>query len=904
METLYLIDGSALVYRSHFALMKTPLITSRGENISAIFGFMQTLLTLIQKDKPEHLAVVFDTPEPTFRHKIFEPYKATREKMPDQLVAQLPRLREVLEAANIPILELPGYEADDVMGTLALKARKKDMDVVLVTGDKDFMQLVKPGIRILRHKKGEEEILDDKGVEETFGIPPDKVIDVLGLMGDSSDNVPGVPNVGQKTALELVKTYGSLEEVLAHAGDITKPALRERLTEFADQARFSKLLVTIHTDVPMKFDWEQMKAGALGTPRLVELFRELEFTSLMKFLEAPTEKIAHHYRTITTWQEFDQLLKTLRDARLFAFDLETTSKDPMMAEIVGMSFSWADSEAAYVPADGFQIPNGAGISPRTWHGTEIMPALSYQLHHIESVLRDESLRKVGQNLKYDCLVLANYGMEVKGIEFDTLIAAYLLNPGARQLNLDTLSLEYLQHTKIPTEALIGKGKNQISMREVPLEKISEYSCEDADCAYRLKIVLEPKLKEEELIDLFRDIEMPLMPVLMAMEKNGVRLDTDILEEQSRDLERMLDGLEHDIYKLAARQFNINSPKQLAVILFDELKLPVVKKTKTGPSTDVDVLMNLARLHELPQKLLDYRQLSKLKNTYVDSLPKLINPYTGRVHTSFNQTVAATGRLSSSDPNLQNIPIRTEIGSQIRTAFVPGERDWKLLSADYSQIELRIVAHLSGDQTLIESFNNNEDIHRRTAAKVFGVGMDDVSPEMRRQAKAVNFGIIYGQTDFGLSEQLGIPREEAKKFKEAYFANYPSVKEFMDNVIEKARKVGYAETLSGRKRRIPEFQSDQFSVRMFAERTAINTPVQGTAADMIKLAMIAIQRRLKEGGFRTMMILQVHDELVFDVPEDEIDKLKPIVKQEMEGAIEMKVPVVVDFGVGDNWLEAH
>jgi DNA polymerase-1 len=904
METLYLIDGSALVYRSHFALMKTPLITSRGENISAIFGFMQTLLTLIQKDKPEHLAVVFDTPEPTFRHKIFEPYKATREKMPDQLVAQLPRLREVLEAANIPILELPGYEADDVMGTLALKARKKDMDVVLVTGDKDFMQLVKPGIRILRHKKGEEEILDDKGVEETFGIPPDKVIDVLGLMGDSSDNVPGVPNVGQKTALELVKTYGSLEEVLAHAGDITKPALRERLTEFADQARFSKLLVTIHTDVPMKFDWEQMKAGALGTPRLVELFRELEFTSLMKFLEAPTEKIAHHYRTITTWQEFDQLLKTLRDARLFAFDLETTSKDPMMAEIVGMSFSWADSEAAYVPADGFQIPNGAGISPRTWHGTEIMPALSYQLHHIESVLRDESLRKVGQNLKYDCLVLANYGMEVKGIEFDTLIAAYLLNPGARQLNLDTLSLEYLQHTKIPTEALIGKGKNQISMREVPLEKISEYSCEDADCAYRLKIVLEPKLKEEELIDLFRDIEMPLMPVLMAMEKNGVRLDTDILEEQSRDLERMLDGLEHDIYKLAARQFNINSPKQLAVILFDELKLPVVKKTKTGPSTDVDVLMNLARLHELPQKLLDYRQLSKLKNTYVDSLPKLINPYTGRVHTSFNQTVAATGRLSSSDPNLQNIPIRTEIGSQIRTAFVPGERNWKLLSADYSQIELRIVAHLSGDQTLIESFNNNEDIHRRTAAKVFGVGMDDVSPEMRRQAKAVNFGIIYGQTDFGLSEQLGIPREEAKKFKEAYFANYPSVKEFMDNVIEKARKVGYAETLSGRKRRIPEFQSDQFSVRMFAERTAINTPVQGTAADMIKLAMIAIQRRLKEGGFRTMMILQVHDELVFDVPEDEIDKLKPIVKQEMEGAIEMKVPVVVDFGVGDNWLEAH
>jgi DNA polymerase-1 len=479
-----------------------------------------------------------------------------------------------------------------------------------------------------------------------------------------------------------------------------------------------------------------------------------------------------------------------------------------------------------------------------------------------------------------------------------------LNPGARQLNLDSLSLEYLQHTKIPTEELIGRGRNQISMREVPLEKISEYACEDADCAYRLKAVLEPKLEQENLMDLFHEIEMPLMPVLMIMEKNGVRLDTEILEEQSSELEKMLGGLEGDIYSLAGKEFNINSPKQLAVVLFDELQLPVTKKTKTGPSTDVDVLTNLARLHELPRKLLDYRQLAKLKNTYVDSLPKLINPYTGRVHTSFNQTVAATGRLSSSDPNLQNIPIRTELGSQIRTAFVPGESGWKLLSADYSQIELRIVAHLSGDRTLIESFKNSEDIHRRTAAKVFGVDMDDVSPDMRRQAKAVNFGIIYGQTDYGLSEQLGIPREEAKKFKEAYFASYPSVKEFMDNVIEKARKAGYAETLSGRKRRIPEFQSVQFNIRQFAERTAINTPVQGTAADMIKLAMIGIQRRLVENGFGAKMILQVHDELVFDVPEDEIDKLKPMVEQEMEDAIKLDVPVVADFGVGKNWLEAH
>jgi len=918
METLYLIDGSALVYRSHFALIRTPMTTSKGENTSAIFGFMQTLLTLIQKQKPAYLAVVFDTPEPTFRHKIFADYKATRQKMPDQLVEQLPRLREVLEAANIPILELPGYEADDVMGTLGLQAVKRNLDVVMVTGDKDFLQLVRPGVRVLRSKKGEEEILDEKRVEEWFGVPPDKVIDILGLMGDTSDNVPGVPNVGEKTALELVKTYGTLEEVLAHAGEISKPALRERLTTFADQAKLSKQLVTIHTDVPMEFDWDRMKMDALGSPRLIELFRELEFSRLMKFLETPTQKMERHYRTIKNWQELDELVKTLQGAGRFAMDSETTSINPMVAEIVGMSFSWAEGEAAYIPADGFVIPDNfanamghgqdahATLHPRKWHGNDVEFPLSYVLEHLEPILGDRSLKKVGQNLKYDCLVLANYGIEVRGVDFDTLIAAYLLNPGARQLNLDALSLEYLNHTKIPTEALIGKGKSQISMRDVPLEKISEYACEDADCAFHLVGILQPKLEQEELVDLFRKMEIPLMPVLMSMEKHGVRLDTGILDEQAGELDRMLDGLEEDIYRLAGKKFNINSPKQLATVLFDELKLPIdkKKKTKTGPSTDVDVLMNLARLHELPEKLLDYRQVAKLKNTYVDSLPKLVNPHTGRVHTTFSQTVAATGRLSSSDPNLQNIPIRTELGSQIRTAFVPGDKGWKLLSADYSQVELRIVAHLSGDRTLIESFKNNEDIHLRTAAKVFGVGMESVTPEMRRQAKAVNFGIIYGQTDFGLSEQLGIPREEAKRFKEAYFAHYPSVKEFMDNEIAKARKDGYAMTLSGRKRRIPEFQSDQFSIRSFAERTAINTPVQGTAADMIKIAMIRIHNQIIEKRFHVKMILQVHDELVFDVPEHEIDRLKPVVEQEMASAIPLSVPVVVHLGIGDNWLEAH
>ncbi len=904
METLYLIDGSALVYRAHFALSRNPLITSKGENTSAIFGFMQTLLTLIQKEQPEHLAVIFDTPKPTFRHKMYKEYKATREKMPEELVEQLPRLREVLDAANIPVFELEGYEADDVMGTMAIKARERQLEVVMVTGDKDFMQLVGPGIRMMKHSKGDVEILDEQKVKEYFGVLPDKVIEVLGLMGDSSDNIPGVPKVGKKTALKLIEEYGSLEEVLKHAGEVSQQSLRERLMEYADQARLSKKLVTIDTDVPMEFDWNAMKRGPLGSPRLVELFRELELARIMKFLEAPGETFEQHYRTITNWQELDKLIETLQQAGRFAFDLETTSLDAMMAEIVGMSFGWGDGNAAYIPAEEFDIPEDAEIPPQQWHGRMVLAPLSYQLSKIAPILTDTKLMKTGQNLKYDCLVLANYGIQVQGVEHDTLIMAYLLNPGARQLNLDTLSLEYLNYKKIPTSDLIGKGKKQISMREVLLEKISFYACEDADCAYRLSEILKPKLEEDELSNLYRNIEIPLLPVLMAMERHGVRLDTQILKELSGELEGMIERLIQEIYSLAGRDFNINSPKQLAVVLFDELKLPVGKKTKTGPSTDVAVLMNLARLHELPQKLLDYRQLTKLKNTYVDSLPKLINPHTGRVHTSFNQTVTATGRLSSSDPNLQNIPIRTELGSRIRTAFVPGGKEWVLMSADYSQIELRIVAHLSKDQTLTESFRHNEDIHRRTASKVFAVEMDDVSPEMRRQAKVVNFGIIYGQTDFGLSEELGIPREEAKRFKDAYFENYPGVKEFMDKVIAEAKEKGYAMTLLGRKRRIPEFQSNQFNVRMFAERTAINTPVQGTAADMIKIAMINIHKKMRDQDLQAKMILQVHDELVFDVPEPEIDALSELVKKEMEDAIKLDVPVVVDIGTGSNWLEAH
>ena len=892
-KKLFLIDGSALAYRTYFAFIRNPLINSKGENTSAVYGFVVSLLSILEKEKPDYLAVVFDTKEPTFRHKMYAEYKATRQKMPDEMAEQLPRIHQAVEALNVPILLKPGFEADDIMGALAKKAESKGIVTYLVTGDKDFMQLVSEQVFIYNPKSAgaEPEILDVEGVEKKLGLPPSKVIDYLGLMGDSSDNVPGVPGIGPKTALQLLQDYGSLENVLANAKQVKKKNVRESLLVNADKAYLSKELVTLHTDVPMELDIDRLAVGEPDLDRVVPLFQELEFSRLVDRF-SKREKFETDYQTVLTENELDVLVESMQAAGRFSMDLETTEIDPISADIVGLSFSWQEGQAYYVP---LQLPKSSPVSP-----------LSKELvfSKLKPLLKDEKLKKTGQNIKYDILVLAQHGVNVRGIEFDTMVAAYLLNPSARRLNIDTLSLEYLNFKKIPTSELIGKGKKQISMAEVALEKICDYACEDADIAWRLRQKLAPKLEETDMRKLLDEVEIPLISVLMKMEQNGVALDDLHLAAMSKDLHNDLKSLEQRIYKLAGKKFNINSTKQLATVLFEDLGLPKGRRTKTGYSTDVSVLEELAKKHELPKILLDYRQLTKLKSTYVDALPKLINPKTGRVHTSFNQTITATGRLSSSDPNLQNIPIRTKVGRRIRKAFIPGAADHVILDADYSQIELRIMAHLSQDEALIESFRNDEDVHRRTAAMVFDLPLEEVTEDHRRTAKVVNFGIMYGMGAYGLSQRLDISVNEAEEFIHGYFASYPKVHDYMLHSIQEAREKGYVTTMLNRRRYLPEIASENRQVQQFAERTAINTPIQGTAADLIKVAMVRIAKRMAEERLRSKMILQVHDELVFEVPNDEIDVMTKLVRQEMEGAIELRVPVKVDVSVGEDWLAAH
>jgi len=827
--------------------------------------------------------------------------------MPDDLVAQLPRLREVLEAMGVAIFEKPGWEADDIIGTLAKAARGEGFEVYMVTGDKDFQQLVQDGVFLYNPKKDAVQILDSQGVEDSFGVPPEKVCDVLGLMGDTSDNVPGVRGVGPKTAVELVKTYGSLEAALKHAAEVSKPAVREALTRDRDQALLSKRLVTIDTDAPMEFAVDALRMRPFDSPDLERLIRELEFLSLLKYLPSKAKEKAKRKRDYHAVDEIEPLQELVeawrREKRLVSIDLETSNIDPMQAELVGASFAVEEEEAFFVP-----ITHLRGKPPRLRKFQRFGKAVDERVSAFLSITapfyEDESVPKTGQNLKYDALVLRCYGVEVKGIAFDTLLAAFLLDPGARQLGIDVLSQKYLHLDKIPTAALIGSGKKQRSMFEVATPELTEYACEDADYALRLTHTLDPLLKKEKLDTILRDIEVPLLPILVEMEHTGVRLDLDYLEEMSKELERDLGRIEEDCYSLAGQRFNLNSPKQLAEVLFDKLKLPVQHKTKSGRSTDVATLTLLAASHELPARLLDYRSLAKLKSTYLDALPALVHPETGRVHTTFSQTVAATGRLSSANPNLQNIPIRTPVGRRIREAFVPGESDWVMFSADYSQIELRIMAHLSRDERLQAAFDGAGDIHRETAALIYGVPVEDVLPEMRRAAKTVNFGIMYGQTDFGLAQELGIPRGEAHEFRQRYFQLYPGVKKFMDDTIKQCRKTGVVSTLLGRQRAIPDINASNRQAREFAERTAINTPVQGTAADMIKLAMIRTARRLRKQKLAARMLLQVHDELVFELPQSEIRALGPLVEEEMTRALPLSVPIIVDFSYGKNWLEAH
>jgi DNA polymerase I len=911
-KRLFLLDGSALAYRAYFAFIRNPLINSKGLNTSGAFGFTNTLLKILRDEKPDYLACAFDTPAPTFRHEAFEQYKATREKMPDDLAAQMPVIRKIVTLFRIPIVEMEGFEADDVMGTLAVQAVESGMDTFLVSGDKDFMQLVSPNIRMYVLSKGgsgmEPEIVGPDQVQEKWGVGPERITDLLGLMGDASDNIPGVPGIGPKTAQDLLRQFGSLEGILEHLQDVKREGVRNNLSAHRETALLSKKLATIRTDVPLGVSVASLVPREPDRDVIVPLFRELEFNRFLQDLPKPAgverKQPEKHYRTVTNDAEFDGLLSKMASAPMFAFDLETTSLDPLTAEIVGLSFSFAEGEAYYIPV---LVPENERSLDLFAEGSG--ESAARVLGRLRPILENPSIRKCGQNVKYDCLVLRRHAVDVRGVDFDSMIAAYLINPSARQFGIDALAMEYFHYQKISTKSLIGTGQKQIRMDQVSLEKVAEYACEDADFALRLRMVLEPKLAEGGLDGLFREVEMPLVPVLMDMEENGVSLDLRLLSSMSRDMEGQLGKIQEEIYRLAGERFNINSTQQLGKILFEKLKVHEAlgwkrpRRTKTGYATDVDVLESLSA-HPLPKQLLEYRQLAKLKSTYVDALPRLVNPKTGRVHASFNQTVAATGRLSSSDPNLQNIPIRTELGKEIRRAFIPADQDGFILSADYNQIELRIMAHLSGDETLTASFRNGEDVHKRTASEIFGVSPEAVTDDHRRNAKTINFGIMYGMGAFGLADRLGITQEQAQSFISAYFARYPKVNQYIADTIALAYNQGYVTTMLNRRRYLPELKSDNKNLRDFAERTAVNTPIQGTAADLIKVAMIKVSDRLRMEGWKSKMILQIHDELVFETIKSESERLAEMVKREMEDALHLDVPIRVDVGIGRNWYEAH
>lgn len=883
-KKLFLIDGNSFCYRAFYAIRS--LSTSKGQPTNAIYGFVAMLNKIIKEETPQYLAIAFDLKGPTFRHKRFEEYKIHRKPMPDELAEQIPVIKEVIKAYNIPIYEKEGYEADDILATIAKKFERQGYEIYIITGDKDMLQLVNSHIKIYNvHKEGLT--YDEEKVKQRYGVGPDKIVDLIALMGDSSDNIPGVAGIGEVTAAQLIEKFGSFDRILSSIDNIEPESLRKRLKEFKDQAQLSKELATVDCDVPIDVDLDEAKLKEPDRTRLYELFKELEFKSLLKDYAPSGNEPDGKYKLIEDEGDFKGLIKELERVGEFALDFETTGTDPLVCEPVGVSFCWKECEAYYVPIK----EAGEGFDAK------------YVLSKLRHIFEDPRKKKIGQNIKYEKVLLENYGVQLKGISFDTMVASYLLNPSKLNHNLDDIALEYLNLKMTPITDLLGKGKGRITMRQVALEEIKRYCCQDSDATLRLERILKPQLKEKGLDELFYDVEMPLIDCLADMELAGVAIDVKLLAKMSKEVDAQLIKLTSEIYEIAGCKFNINSPKQLSEILFEKLKLPVVKRTKTGTSTDVEVLENLATIHALPACLLKYRELAKLKSTYVDALPDLINPKTGRVHTSFNQTVTQTGRLSSSDPNLQNIPIKTGIGRQIRKAFIAGETDHLILSADYSQIELRILAHFSGDKELVEAFKEDRDIHKHTASLVFGVPEEEVTEDMRSAAKTVNFGIIYGMSPYGLSKDLGIEPAKAKEFIDSYFERYGKVKAYIEDIIEEARERGYVTTILNRRRYIPEISSRNNSIRQFAERTAINTPIQGSAADLIKVAMINIHNTIKEEKLKSKMILQVHDELVFEVPKKESDFIKEMVKTKMEGAAKLKVPIKVEIRAGKNWLEA-
>lgn len=921
MKKFYLLDAYALIYRAYYGLIRSPRINSKGQNTSAIFGFLTTLNEVLQKEQPDLLAIGFDPAGHTFRHELFPEYKAQREATPEDIKRAVPIIKDLIKAYRIPILEVPGFEADDVIGTMAKAAVREGYEVRMITPDKDYAQLVEPNLLMQRpgHGNAPWEILGPQEVCEKYGLQsPLQVIDYLALMGDAADNIPGCPGVGPKTATTLLQQFGSCEDIIAHSSEL-KGAVRKKIEEHVDEIKLSKVLTTIKTDVPLQYDFEQFKIEEPDKEALRQIFTELEFRSFLTKLDGPQkssksasvelslfgsestedkgndserlfsrlENLSYEYKLIENETEAKELADFLLTNEIFSLDTETTSIEALDAKLVGLSFSTEDFRAWYVP-----------VSRETEKAKKI-------LEIFRPVYENPKILKVGQNLKYDLTVLANYDIHLSGPLFDTMLAHYLIQPELRH-NMDYLAEIYLNYKTIHIEELIGpKGRGQKNMGDLEPKDIYKYACEDADVTLRLMKPLAEELRKNGVEEVFQNIEMPLMPVLARMERNGVVLDTDTLKEVENDFTVRLQTLEKDIYELAGHEFTINSPRQVGEVLFGELKLSEkVKKTKSGQySTSEEVLRDLHSKHPIVQKILDYRGLKKLLSTYVEALPKLINPVTGHIHTSFNQAVTATGRLSSSNPNLQNIPVRGEDGREIRKAFIPEEGEI-FFSADYSQIELRIMAHLSGDEHMIEAFNAGHDVHAATAARIFHKDIKDISKDERRKAKTANFGIIYGISAFGLAERMDVSRTEAKELIDSYFEMYPKIKDYISKAVDTAREKGYIETEFGRRRYLPDINSRNAVVRGYAERNAVNAPIQGTAADIIKIAMIRVQQRLDAEGCKARMMLQVHDELNFSVPVDEFDKVKRIVIEEMQGAYKMSVPLEADCGEGKNWLEAH
>jgi DNA polymerase-1 len=916
-----IIDALAMAYKAYFAFINRPLVNSKGESTSAVYGFLNQLIRVIENTNPDQIAVAFDSKEKTFRHDLYEGYKSSRLAMPDDMIPQIQRIKDLVEAFNIPLYIKPGYEADDIIGTAVKKAEKLKLESFAVTPDKDYVQLITKKVKLIKSGKSNEDLIItdlDKAIED-YGFEPKYMIDFLALVGDSSDDIPGVKGIGPKTAQPLIKEYGSLEDIYANLEHIEKKSVKTKLEEYKESAFLSKKLATIVTDVDMEFNFSE----GIKEPnfeKLDQIFNELEFKNLLvrvkkiynkenyklneEHVEAQEDELDKYdnknvqYHLIKTIDGAKSLSKTLAKSKEFVFDTETDSLDTLNVNLAGASFSLKKGEAYFVPTNPF-LESGELFQ------NDLSDRISVDefVKIFKPVFENEKIKKICQNGKYDMAVLNSYGIKLKGFYFDTMLASYLIDADQKH-GMDALAEKYLNYETIHLKELFDVKKNPEQVFTVEPERLNEYASEDADITFQLYKKLEKELKENDLYQIAHEIEFPLVPVLEKMEASGVRIDIKGLTEFSKELELLINKLTKDIFNLADEEFNINSTKQLQYILFEKLNLKPTKKTKTGYSTDAKSLELLQGEHEIIDHLVNYRQISKLKSTYADSLPKLVNKKTGKVHTTYNQTVASTGRLSSLNPNLQNIPIRTELGKEIRKAFVPTDKDYKIFSADYSQIELRIMAHLSDDAAMLTAFKNQEDIHTSTAALVFMVDKKDVTQDMRRKAKEVNFGILYGIGAFGLGSRLGITRTHAQEVIDTYFNTFKNVKGMMDNFIETAKEKGYAETLNGRRRYLRNINSKNRVVRQFEERVAINMPIQGTAADMIKIAMINIHNDLEKRNTKTRMILQVHDELLFDIHKDEIDELVPVIKTTMENAMKLKVPIIVESGIGNNWLEAH